>query len=146
MDELNFKPVRHNHKDFLAKAEARESFAEAYDALDLEYRLASQMLKARSRAGLTQDAVAERVHAVACQHRPATGHLGISTLHRCGVNMPVMTVVTMRCVCVLCDVVWGVCMPLVVFVPVVVQLDLVEQEEKHHTAQEHRKQIVRTGR
>ena len=61
MDELNFKPVRHNHKDFLAKAEARESFAEAYDALALEYQLANQMLKARSRAGLTQDAVAERM-------------------------------------------------------------------------------------
>ena len=61
MDALNFKPVRHNHKDFLAKAEAREGFAEAYGALALEYQLTNQMLKARSRAGLTQDAVAERM-------------------------------------------------------------------------------------
>ena len=61
MDDLNFKPVRHNHKDFLAKAEVQEGFAEAYDALALEYQLANQMLKARSRAGLTQDAVAERM-------------------------------------------------------------------------------------
>ena len=61
MDELKFKPVRHSHKDFLAKAEAQEGFAEAYDALALEYKLANQMLKARSRAGLTQDAVAERM-------------------------------------------------------------------------------------
>ena len=61
MDELKFKPVRHSHKDFLAKAEAREGFAEAYGALALEYQLTNQMLKARSRAGLTQDAVAERM-------------------------------------------------------------------------------------
>lgn len=34
---------------------------EAYDALALECQVAGQMLKARSRAGLTQDAVAERM-------------------------------------------------------------------------------------
>lgn len=61
MSELKFKPVRHNHKDFLAKAATREGFVEAYDALVLEYQVADQMLKARSRAGLTQDAVAERM-------------------------------------------------------------------------------------
>ena len=61
MAELKFKPVRHSHKEFLAKAATRKGFAEAYDALALEYHLANQMLKARSRAGLTQDAVAERM-------------------------------------------------------------------------------------
>jgi len=61
MADLKFKPVRHSHKDFLAKAAARKGFTEAYDALALEYQLADQMLKARSRAGLTQDAVAERM-------------------------------------------------------------------------------------
>ena len=61
MAELKFKPVRHSYKDFLAKAATRKGFAEAYDALALEYQLAGQMLKARSRAGLTQDAVAERM-------------------------------------------------------------------------------------
>ena len=54
MAELKFKPVRHSYKDFLAKAATRKGFAEAYDALALEYQLAGQMLKARSRAGLTQ--------------------------------------------------------------------------------------------
>jgi hypothetical protein len=58
MDQLYFKPVRHKHKNFLAKAAAREGFAEAYDALALEYQLANQMLKARPRAGLTPDAEA----------------------------------------------------------------------------------------
>lgn len=61
MAELKFKPVRHGHKEFLAKAATRKGFVEAYDALDLEYQVANQMLKARARAGLTQDAVAERM-------------------------------------------------------------------------------------
>ena len=61
MADLTHKPVAHDHQAFLARASKRKGFAEAYDALDLEYRLASQMLKARSRAGLTQDVVAERM-------------------------------------------------------------------------------------
>lgn len=61
MAETNFKPVRHDHKAFLAKAAKRKGFTQAYDALALEYQVADQMLKARSRAGLTQDAVAERM-------------------------------------------------------------------------------------
>jgi len=61
MAELKYKPIPHNQKEFLAKARARKGFTEAYDALELEYKVASQMLKARARAGLTQDAVAERM-------------------------------------------------------------------------------------
>lgn len=61
MTDLKYKPVRHDHKGFLATARKRKGFAEAYDALELEYEVAKQMLKARSRAGLTQDAVAERM-------------------------------------------------------------------------------------
>lgn len=61
MAELKYKPVHHNHKTFLARARSRKGFAEAYDALELEYQLVSQMLKARARAGLTQDAVAARM-------------------------------------------------------------------------------------
>ena len=57
MAELKYSPVTHDHKAFLARAEKRR----AYDALELEYGVASQMLKARSRAGLTQDIVAERM-------------------------------------------------------------------------------------
>lgn len=55
------KPVRHKHAEFLAKARQKPGFAEAYDSLELEYVLAGQMLKARAKAGLTQDAVAERM-------------------------------------------------------------------------------------
>jgi DNA-binding XRE family transcriptional regulator len=61
MAELKYTPVPHDHKAFLAKARKRKGFSEAYEALALEYELAKQMLKARSKAGLTQDAVAERM-------------------------------------------------------------------------------------
>ena len=61
MANLKYKPVAHDHKAFLAKAKIRKGFSEAYEALELEYRVASQMLKARARAGLTQDAVAARM-------------------------------------------------------------------------------------
>jgi DNA-binding XRE family transcriptional regulator len=61
MTDIKFKPVRHDHKAFVEKASKRKGFVEAYDALALEYQLANQMLEARSRAGLTQDAVAERM-------------------------------------------------------------------------------------
>ena len=61
MAELKYRPVPHDHTAFLAKARARRGFSAAYDALELEYQVASQMIKARSRAALTQDAVAERM-------------------------------------------------------------------------------------
>jgi DNA-binding XRE family transcriptional regulator len=61
MDDLKYKPLAHNHKAFLVKSKKRKGFTEAYEALELEYTVASQMLKARARAGLTQDAVAERM-------------------------------------------------------------------------------------
>ena len=61
MADLKYEPVPHNHKEFLAKASARKGFTEAYQALKLEYAVANQMLKARARAGLTQDAVAEKM-------------------------------------------------------------------------------------
>ena len=59
MANLKYKPVAHDHEAFIARASRRKGFADAYDALELEYQLANQMLKARSRAGLTQDAVAD---------------------------------------------------------------------------------------
>ncbi len=61
MAELKYRPVPHHQKPFLAKARARKGFSRAYNALALEYQVAGQMLKARSRAGLTQDAVAARM-------------------------------------------------------------------------------------
>ena len=61
MAELKFKPVAHNQRTFLEKASKRKGFREAYEALAVEYALAREMLSARSRAGLTQEAVATRM-------------------------------------------------------------------------------------
>lgn len=61
MADLKYQPVAHDHQAFLARASRRKGFAKAYDALELEYQLAKQMLKARARAGLTQDVVAQRM-------------------------------------------------------------------------------------
>ena len=61
MANLKHKPVPHDHKAFLRKAKKRRGFQAAYDALAVEYAIANQMLAARSRAGLTQEAVATRM-------------------------------------------------------------------------------------
>jgi DNA-binding XRE family transcriptional regulator len=61
MPDLKYQPVRHNHDAILAKARLKPGFSEAYDELALEFHLVDQMLKARSKAGMTQDAVAEKM-------------------------------------------------------------------------------------
>jgi ribosome-binding protein aMBF1 (putative translation factor) len=61
MTELKYEPVRHDHKAFLEKASKRRGFRKAYGALEVEYALAREMLSARTRAGLTQEAVAARM-------------------------------------------------------------------------------------
>lgn len=61
MAELKYKPVRHNHAAFLKKAKRRQGFSQAYEVLGVEYAVASEMLAARTRAGLTQEAVATRM-------------------------------------------------------------------------------------
>ena len=59
MADMKFKPVEHNHLEFIAKAIKRPGFEDAYRASELGYALSNQMLKARIRAGLTQDNVAD---------------------------------------------------------------------------------------
>jgi transcriptional regulator with XRE-family HTH domain len=61
MAEIKYRPVRHDHEAFLRKARKRRGFTAAYDALAVEYAVASEMLAARSRAGLTQEVVASRM-------------------------------------------------------------------------------------
>jgi DNA-binding XRE family transcriptional regulator len=82
MAELKHAPVSHDHKAFLAKASARKGFTKAYEALELEYELANQLLKARTRAGLTQDAIAERM---------GTTKSAISRLEGSGKHAPSLT-------------------------------------------------------
>src|SRR3989304_8260471 len=61
MAEIKYQPVSHNHDVFLKKARKRRGFQVAYQALAVEYAVANQMLAARARAGLTQEAVASRM-------------------------------------------------------------------------------------
>ena len=91
---MKFKPVVHNHKEFLAKASARKGFTEAYEALELEYQVAGQMLKARSRAGLTQDAVAERM---------GTTKSAISRLESAGKHAPSLATLKRYALAVGCE-------------------------------------------
>jgi DNA-binding XRE family transcriptional regulator len=92
--ELKYKPVSHKHEEFLAKARSRKGFAEAYDSLELEYEVASQMLKARARAGLTQDAVAERM---------GTTKSAISRLESAGKHAPSLATLKRYAKAVGCD-------------------------------------------
>jgi len=61
MPQLKYDPVPHSQSAFLEKASKRPGFRKAYDALKAEYALAHEMLSARTRAGLTQEAVADRM-------------------------------------------------------------------------------------
>jgi DNA-binding XRE family transcriptional regulator len=94
MSELKYEPVRHDHAAFLKKARTRKGFAKAYGDLALEYEIAGQMLAARSRAGLTQDAVAERM---------GTTKSAISRLESAGKHAPSLTTLKRYAVAVGCD-------------------------------------------
>jgi len=94
MADVKYKPVPHDHDAFLARARKRKGFAEAYDALDLEYQVAQQMLKARTRAGLTQDTVAERM---------GTTKSAVSRLEAAGKHAPSLTTLQKYANAVGCD-------------------------------------------
>lgn len=55
MADLKFKPVPHNHAEFIARAKLRPGFSEAYECLELEYALAGQMLGEGAKAGFSGD-------------------------------------------------------------------------------------------
>lgn len=59
MSELKYDPLPHEHKSFLEKTLQRKGFMKAYEELGEEYSLIHEMLVARTRSGLTQEAVAE---------------------------------------------------------------------------------------
>jgi DNA-binding XRE family transcriptional regulator len=94
MGDIKYAPVKHDHEAFLARARSRKGFTEAYGALELEYRVAGQLLKARARAGLTQDAVAERM---------GTTKSAISRLEAAGKHAPSLTTLQRYARAVGCD-------------------------------------------
>ena len=82
MADLKYQPVSHDHNAFLEKAKKREGFSKAYEDLEEEYALVREMLAARSRLGLSQEAVAERM---------GTTKSAISRLEAAGKHAPSMT-------------------------------------------------------
>jgi DNA-binding XRE family transcriptional regulator len=82
MADTRYKPIRHDHDAFLRKAKSRRGFEAAYQALAIEYAVASEMLRARSRAGLTQEAVATRM---------GTSKSAVSRLESAGKHAPSLT-------------------------------------------------------
>ena len=82
MAEIKYKPIRHDHDAFLKKARRRQGFQAAYQALAVEYAVANELLAARARAGLTQEAVASRM---------GTSKSTISRLESGGKHAPSLT-------------------------------------------------------
>jgi len=58
MADLRYQSVPHDHEAFLKNARKRKGFRRAYKELEEEYALTRVMLAARSKSGLTQEAVA----------------------------------------------------------------------------------------
>jgi DNA-binding XRE family transcriptional regulator len=94
MADIKYNPVSHNHVDFLATARKRPGFNEAYDSLELEYSVANLLLKARAKAGLTQDAVAQRM---------GTTKSAISRLEGAGRHAPSLATLKKYATAVGCD-------------------------------------------
>jgi DNA-binding XRE family transcriptional regulator len=82
MAELKYKPVSHDHEAFLKNAQKREGFRKAYADLEEEYTLVREMLSARSKSGLTQEAVAELM---------GTTKSAVSRLESAGKHAPSLT-------------------------------------------------------
>ena len=82
MADLKYQPVTHDHTAFLDKARKREGFKKAYEDLEEEYALAKEMLAARARVGLSQEAVAEIM---------GTTKSAISRLEAAGKHAPSLT-------------------------------------------------------
>ena len=59
MAEHEYRPVAHDHDEFLARAMKRKGFAAAYAENADEYELVRELLAARAKAGRTQEQVAE---------------------------------------------------------------------------------------
>lgn len=94
MGELKYKPVSHDHETFLKNAGKREGFRKAYDDLEEEYTLVREMLSARSKSGLTQEAVAELM---------GTTKSAVSRLESAGKHAPSLTTLKKYARAVGCD-------------------------------------------
>jgi DNA-binding XRE family transcriptional regulator len=82
MADLKYQPVTHDHSAFIERAKKREGFKKAYEELGEEYALVREMLAARARVGLSQEAVAELM---------GTTKSAISRLEAAGKHAPSVT-------------------------------------------------------
>jgi len=94
MTDVKYDPVPHDHEAFLIKARRRKGFNEAYDNLEEEYLLVREMLSARAKSGLTQEAVAERM---------GTTKSAVSRLESAGKHAPSITTLKKYARAVGCD-------------------------------------------
>lgn len=82
MADIKYKPVPHDHKAFIKKALQRKGFRKAYEDLKEEYTLIREMINARSKIGLTQEAVASLM---------GTTKSAVSRLESAGKHAPSLT-------------------------------------------------------
>ena len=82
MADIKYIPVSHDHEAFLKKASKRKEFRKAYEDLEEECRLTREMLNARSKFGLTQEAFAELM---------GTTKSAVSRLEAAGKHAPSLT-------------------------------------------------------
>jgi DNA-binding XRE family transcriptional regulator len=61
MPNETYKPVKLNVKAAITQAKQRPGFSEAWDALEEEYAALDALLNARKMAGLTQEALADKM-------------------------------------------------------------------------------------
>ncbi len=94
MADIKYHPVPHDHEAFLIRARKRKGFSEAYDNLEEEYLLVREMLSARAKSGLTQEAVAERM---------GTTKSAVSRLESAGKHAPSITTLKKYARAVGCD-------------------------------------------
>jgi DNA-binding XRE family transcriptional regulator len=94
MAELKYEPVFHDHKAFLKNAQKSEGFSKAYNDLEEEYTFVREMLSARSKSGLTQEAVAELM---------GTTKSAVSRLESAGKHAPSLTTLKKYARAVGCD-------------------------------------------
>jgi DNA-binding XRE family transcriptional regulator len=93
--DLRYQPVPHDHATFIEKARERRGFGQAYADLGKEFALAAELLRARSRSGLTQEAVAERM---------GTSKSAVSRLETAGKHSPSVTTLRRYAEAVGCDI------------------------------------------
>jgi transcriptional regulator with XRE-family HTH domain len=82
MADLKYKPETHNHKAFLKKTSKRKGFRKADEETEEEYLLTREMLAARARVNLTQEAVAALM---------GTTKSAVSRLESAGKHAPSLT-------------------------------------------------------